>query len=68
MNADNRETARNLFTIMTVLTEKAAVAALGGQSPHLSTKGCRLAANHLQQTARDLAVLSQTALYLANRK
>ncbi len=66
MDDDHRELVRGLFAAATALIETAHDAAVAGQSGEIAAGDYAEAARRLQATARDVAVLAEAAMIVAN--
>ncbi len=66
MDDDDRELVRRLFVAATEMVETAHEAAIAGQSDKITARGYAAAARRLQATARDVAVLAEAAMIVAN--
>ena len=66
MDNDHRELLRRLFAAATELIETAHEAAVEGQSGDIVAETYAAASRRLQATARDVAVLAEAAMIVAN--
>ena len=66
MEDDDRELLRRLFVAATELIETAHDAAVAGQSSTLAAPDYAATARRLQAAARDIAVLAEAAVIVAN--
>ncbi len=66
MDDDYRELVRRLFVAAAELIETAHDAAVAGQSGDIAGEDYAEAARRLQATARDVAVLAEAAMIVAN--
>ncbi len=66
MDDDHRELLRRLFVAATALIETAHDAAVAGQSGEIAAEDYAEAARRLHATARDVAVLAEAAMIVAN--
>ncbi len=66
MDDDHRELVRRLFVTATELIETAHNAAVAGQSSEIAAEDHAEAARRLQATARDVAVLAEATMIVAN--
>jgi len=66
MDEDDKELVRRLMAKATALLEDAVETAAIGQSDRLSASGYARAAGRLQAAARDIAVLAEAAVIIAN--
>ena len=66
MDDDHRELVRRLFSAATELIETAHNAALAGQSSEISAEDYAETARRLHAMARDVAVLAEAAMIVAN--
>ncbi len=66
MDDDHRELVRHLFAVATALIETAHKAAAAGQCGEIAGRDYAAAARRLHATARDVAVLAEAAMIVAN--
>ena len=66
MDDDHRELVRRLFTAATELIETAHDATVAGQSSEIAAEDYTETARRLQGTARDVTVLAEAAMIVAN--
>ncbi len=66
MEDDDRELLRRLFGVATELIENAHEVAIAGQSNTLAAPDYATTARRLQAAARDIAVLAEAAMIVAN--
>ena len=66
MDDDHRELLRRLFAAATELIETAHDAAIAGQSGEIAGRDHAAAAHRLHATARDIAVIAEAAMIVAN--
>ncbi len=66
MDDDHRELVRRLFVVATEMVETAHDAAIAGQSGEIAADDYAAAARRLQAAARDVAVLAEAAMIVAN--
>ncbi len=66
MDDDHRELVRRLFAAATELIEIAHDATVAGQSSEIVAENYAETARRLQATARDVAVLAEAAMIVAN--
>ncbi len=66
MDDDYRELAHRLFAAATAMLEDAIGAAVAGQSRRLNPSQLAYAGRRLQAAARDIAVIAEAAMIVAN--
>ncbi len=66
MDDDHRELVRRLFAVATELIETAHDAAVAGQPEQISAENYAEAASRLLATVRDVAVLAESVMIVAN--
>lgn len=66
MDDDDQELVQRLFVVATTLIETAHEAAIAGQSGEIAAGDYAEAARRLQATARDIAVIIEAAIIVAN--
>ena len=66
MDEDDRELVRRLFAAATAMLEDAIEVAVAGQSHRIPPSQLAVHARRLQASARDIAVIAEAAMVVAN--